>query len=78
MTREAFDRIELNSRVCNGGPVIRGTRIPVAVILEQLAEGESWDDILGGFPELDRRDIHAALFYARAALDHTQMSRVHA
>ena len=36
-----IDRIELNPKVCNGKPVIRGTRIPVSVILEQIAQGES-------------------------------------
>ncbi len=60
------DRIELNPKVCNGMPVIRGTRIPVAVILEQLAEGEAWDELLVGYPELTREDIQAALHYAKA------------
>lgn len=48
------DRIELNPRVCNGRPVIKGTRIPVSVILEQIAEGESWETLLDGYPELRR------------------------
>jgi len=68
----SLERIELNPRVCNGKPVIRGTRIPVSVILERVAEGESWDAILVGYPELTREDIHAALRYARASLDHTE------
>ena len=68
-----LQRIELNPRVCNGKPVIKGTRIPVSVILERLAEGESWDQILSGLPELTRDDIHAALDYARASLDHTEI-----
>ena len=38
-----------------------GTRIPVSVILEQVAENESWDDILAGYPELTREDIQASL-----------------
>jgi len=46
----ALDRIELNPKVCNGRPVIRGTRIPVSVILEQIAEGESWESLLEGYP----------------------------
>ena len=46
----AFDRIELNPRVCNGRPVIKGTRIPISVILEQIAEGESWEAALAGYP----------------------------
>jgi len=53
----ALDRIELDPRVCNGRPVIKGTRIPVSVILEQIAEGESWDEVLSGYPELKKADI---------------------
>ena len=47
-----MDRIELNPKVCNGKPVIKGTRIPVSVILEQIADGESWDILLTNYPEL--------------------------
>jgi uncharacterized protein (DUF433 family) len=72
------DRIELNPRVCNGRPVIKGTRIPVSVILEQIADGESWDALLAGYPELKREDIQAALLYARASLDHTEVRAVSA
>ena len=71
-----LDRIELNPRVCNGKPVIKGTRIPVSVILEQIAEGESWDDLLSGYPELRKADIQAALLYAKASLDHTEVRAV--
>ena len=70
------DRIKLNPRVCNGKPVIKGTRIPVSVILEQIAEGESWDKLLTGYPELKKEDIQAALLYARAFLDHTEIRAV--
>jgi len=73
-----IDRIELNPRVCNGKPVIKGTRIPISVILEQIAEGESWDTLLAGYPELKREDIQAALLYARASLDNTEVRAAHA
>ena len=71
-------RIELDPRVCNGKPVIKGTRIPVSVIIEQVAEGESWDKILSGYPELTRDDIHAALLYARASLEHFEIKAINA
>jgi uncharacterized protein (DUF433 family) len=74
----ALDRIELNPRVCNGRPVIKGTRIPVSVILEQIAEGESWKSVLAGYPELKKEDVQAALLYARASLDHTEIKTVDA
>ena len=73
-----MDRVELNPRVCNGRPVIKGTRIPVSVILEQIAEGESWNSLLVGYPELKKEDIKAALLYARASLDHTEHRAVNA
>jgi len=63
-----LERIEMNPRVCNGKPVVRGTRIPVSVILEQIAEGRSWDEVLSGYPELSRADIQAALLYAKSSL----------
>ena len=73
-----MDRIELNPRVCNGKPVIKGTRIPVTVILEQIADGETWDALITGYPELKKEDIQAALLYARASIDHTEVRLVHA
>jgi uncharacterized protein (DUF433 family) len=69
----SIDRIELDPRICNGKPVIRGTRIPVSVILEQIAEGESWEAVLAGYPELKKEDIKAALHYARASLEHAEV-----
>jgi uncharacterized protein (DUF433 family) len=68
-----LQQIEVNPRVCNGNPVIRGTRIPVAVILDHLAAGESWESILHGFPELTRDDIAAALVFAREFIEHTEI-----
>jgi uncharacterized protein (DUF433 family) len=69
----AIDRIQMDPRVCGGKPVVKGTRIPVSVVLEQIAEGESWDDVLRGYPELKREDIQAALLYAKASLDHMEI-----
>lgn len=71
-----FDRIEINPRVCNGKPVIKGTRIPISVILELIAEGKSWQAILDGYPELTRDDIYAALHYAKVALDHSELEEI--
>jgi len=70
------NRIELNPKVCNGKPVIRGTRITVSVILEQIAEGISWDTLLANYPELEKEDIKAALNYAMSSLDHTEIRAI--
>jgi uncharacterized protein (DUF433 family) len=66
-------RIEINPRVCGGRPVVGGTRIPVEVILGQLAEGESWDSILSGYPELKREDIQAVLRFAQDSVLHAEI-----
>jgi uncharacterized protein (DUF433 family) len=73
-----FARIELNPRVCSRKPVIKGTRIPVSVILVQISGGESGDDILAGYPELVKEDIKAALSYESAILEHTEVKEAHA
>lgn len=70
------ERIELSPSVCGGKAVIRGTRIPISVILEQLAEGESWDKLLEGYPELSVDDIRAAIRYASETIDHTEIKAV--
>lgn len=72
------DRIEINPRICNGKPVIKGTRIPIAVILDHIAEGEAWDDLLAGYPELTIEDIKSALKYARAFIEHSDIEAVNA
>ena len=72
-----LNRIELDPRVCNGKAVIQGTRIPVSVILDQIASGDSWDDIVKGFPELKKEDIKAALPYASALLDKSEVKEAH-
>jgi uncharacterized protein (DUF433 family) len=64
MKRELLDRIELNPDVMLGKPVIKGTRLPVEIILEKLAFGATQDEILKDYPFLSREDIKAALYYA--------------
>lgn len=55
------DRIEINPRVMLGKPVIRGTRIPVELILRKLSEGASEPDLLDAYPRLTREDIQSAM-----------------
>jgi len=73
-----LSRIELDPRVCNGKPVIKGTRIPVSLVLEHLAAHESWETILSAYPELKKEDIQEAILYARSSLDHTEFRVVNA
>ncbi len=65
-----LDRIEINPDVMLGKPVIRGTRVPVELILRKLSEGASEADLLDAYPRLTIADIHAALAYAAQALAH--------
>ena len=58
------DRIEINPKVMLGKPVIRGTRIPVELILRKLSEGMNETDLLEAYPRLTREDIHGAIRYA--------------
>ena len=66
----ATDRIEINPAVMLGKPVIRGTRIPVELVLRKLSEGATESDLLDAYPRLIRDDIHAALAYAADSLAH--------
>ena len=58
------DRIEVRPEVMLGKPVIKGTRIPVELIVRKLGEGASVEEILDGYPRLKKEDIQAALLYA--------------
>ena len=58
-----LDRITLSPDVCNGRPVVRGTRITVQTVLEFLAAGDSVD-VLAEYPALTREDVQACLDYA--------------
>ncbi len=58
------DRITTDTTVCHGQACIRGTRIPVAVVLDNLAAGLSVADIVTSYPSLGPADIHAALSYS--------------
>lgn len=67
------DRIEINPKVMMGKPVIRGTRIPVELVLRKLAEGADEANLLDAYPRLTREDIHAAMRYAADTLSHEEM-----
>ena len=58
------DRIEINPKVMMGKPVIRGTRIPVELILGKLSEGAKERELLEACPRLTKEDIQAAMRYA--------------
>jgi uncharacterized protein (DUF433 family) len=65
-----LERIEINPAVMLGKPVIRGTRIPVELLLRKLSEGATENDLLDAYPRLTRQDIQAALAYAANSVSH--------
>ena len=58
-----LERISIDPEVCFGKPCIRGTRIWVSLLLDNLADGMNEDEILREFPHLTREDIRAAIAY---------------
>ena len=64
-----MNRIEINPNVMLGKPVIRGTRIPVELLIRKLSEGTTEDELLDAYPRLAKEDIRAALAYAADTLE---------
>ena len=63
-----LERITVDSNICHGKACIRHMRWPVEVIIDLIASGMSFDDILNDHPELEKNDILAALAYAKISL----------
>ena len=56
--------VEIRPDVMGGKPCLKGTRIPVYLILQKLAEGETTKQILAAYPQLKQEHVHGALKYA--------------
>lgn len=72
-TMTVTDRIEVNPKIMMGKPVIRGTRIPVELIVRKISEGASDKELLDAYPKLSKEDIHAALRYAADTIAHEEV-----
>ena len=59
-------RIEARPGVMLGKPCVKGTRIPVYLILEKMAAGETFEQLLAAYPQLIAEDLQACLAYAAA------------
>lgn len=69
MINQTFlNRITHNPNIMLGKPVIRGTRVPVDLLVRLVAQGIPQADILADYPRLQAEDIQAALFYAAAVV----------
>lgn len=71
-------RIELDPEVLLGKPVVRGTRIPVELVVRKLGEGATEDQLIDAHPRLTRDDIRACLGFAADTLAHEVVLRTRA
>jgi len=63
-----LNRITIDAEICHGKPCIRHVRWPVEVIIDLIASGMTFDDIIVDHPELEKNDILASLAYAKITL----------
>lgn len=64
-----FDRITVDPEIMVGKSVVKGTRIPVELVLAHLAENPDLDDFFAAYPRLTVEDIKACLFYAKTLVE---------
>ena len=67
--RKLVERIVSDPKICSGKPCIKGTRIPVHIILDLLAAGENFEGIKKAYPNITDEDIRACLSYASILAD---------
>ena len=63
-----FERVTIDPRQMGGVPCLRGLRIPVATIVALVAEGQTPQDILALYPDLEAEDVREALLFAAEAV----------
>lgn len=68
LNKNLIARITVDPEICHGKPCVRGLRYPVETLLEYLAGGDSVEDLLAEFPDLEREDILACLEFSRRML----------
>jgi len=68
-----YEQVELNPEVLLGKPIIRGTRIPVQLIVKLIAQGWKNEEILKEYPVLKEENIRAALLYAEKVLEEEEI-----
>ena len=70
---ELLQRIEINPRIFNGKPILRGRRLAVEHVLGMLAAGDTIDVMLEGYPWLEREDVLACIAYAHRIVEHERV-----
>lgn len=69
-------RIEVDSKILGGKPIIKGTRIPVYLIIKLLASGYSPKKIIEAYPSLRPKDVGAAIEYASSILEAEEVKKI--
>lgn len=65
---ELLARITIDPEICHGKPAIRHLRYPVESMLEYLVAGDTFEDLLAEFPDLERDDLRACLEFAAQSI----------
>jgi uncharacterized protein (DUF433 family) len=73
MNEPLLNRIVLDPKIMTGKPVIRGTRIPVEMLVRMLSQGITETEVLREYPRLQSEDLRAALSYAAGVLANEQI-----
>jgi uncharacterized protein (DUF433 family) len=76
MENDLLKRITLNPNVCFGKPTIRNMRYPVEMILDLLAAGMTFEELLEDYPDLEREDFQACLLFAGKLMKVNSISQV--
>jgi uncharacterized protein (DUF433 family) len=68
-TANLLDRITIDPSICHGKPILRGLRYPVEGILEYLGGGDTFEEMLAEFPDLEMEDLQACIQFARSPME---------
>jgi len=71
---DATERIEVNPGILAGKPVVKGTRIPVYLVLQMFEEEASIDDVLDAYPDLEKEDVQACIRYATKRVQREELT----
>ena len=77
MSENWRDRISIDPAIQHGEPCIKGTRVPVSVIVGSVADGDTFGQILHSWPQLTSNDIRAALKFAAEAVNNADFVPFH-
>jgi len=73
MEKNLLNRIVIDPKIMVGKPVIKGTRIPIELILKKLGQKIDTKEILRDYPRLTEDDIKAAILYAESIVENTEV-----